>query len=79
MWSVPHQVWAEVIIGTITSGGGLQHLAHTMGKSCTMELVLMEWMCSTQEAAVWGMAMMMNASRILMVMMLIPLPMYIAT
>jgi len=44
-----------------------------------MELVLMGWMCSMQEAAVWGMAMMMNASRILMVMMLIPLPIYIAT
>jgi len=65
-----------VIISTITSGGRSQHLAHTMGKLCAMELVLMGWMCSTQEAAVWGMAMMMNASRILMV---IPLPMYIAT
>ena len=79
MWSAPHQVRAEVIIGTITSSSGSQHLAHAMGKSCTMELVLMGWMCSTQEAAVWGMAMMMNASRILMVMMLIPLPIYIAT
>jgi len=38
-----------------------------MGESHAMELVLMGCICSVQEAAVWDMVRIMNASRILMV------------
>ena len=46
----------EVTIGTITGGGGSQRLAHAVGKSRAMELVLTGRMWSAQEAAAWGMA-----------------------
>lgn len=46
----------EVKIGTITGGGGSQRLAHAVGKSRAMELVLTGRMWSAQEAAAWGMA-----------------------
>ena len=46
----------EVNIGTITGGGGSQRLAHAVGKSRAMELVLTGRMWSAQEAAAWGMA-----------------------
>jgi enoyl-CoA hydratase len=45
----------EVNIGTITGGGGSQRLAHAVGKSRAMELVLTGRMWSAQEAAAWGM------------------------
>jgi len=41
--------------------------SHAMGESHAMELVLMGCICSMQEAAVWDMVRIMNASRILMV------------
>ena len=41
--------------------------SHAMGESHAMELVLMGCICSVQEAAVWDMVRIMNASRILMV------------
>jgi len=46
----------EVNIGTITGGGGSQRLAHAVGKSRAMELVLTGRQWSAQEAAAWGMA-----------------------
>jgi enoyl-CoA hydratase len=46
----------EVNIGTITGGGGSQRLAHAVGKSRAMELVLTGRMWSAHEAAAWGMA-----------------------
>jgi len=46
----------EINIGTITGGGGSQRLAHAVGKSRAMELVLTGRMWSAQEAVAWGMA-----------------------
>ena len=45
----------EINIGTITGGGGSQRLAHLIGKSRTMELVLTGRMISAQEASDIGM------------------------
>ncbi|KAI0824500.1 enoyl-CoA hydratase [Trametes gibbosa] len=44
----------EISIGVIPGGGGTQRLAHAIGKSRTMELVLTGRNFSAQEAAAWG-------------------------
>ncbi|KAI0058036.1 enoyl-CoA hydratase [Artomyces pyxidatus] len=44
----------EITIGTIPGGGGSQRLAHAIGKSRTMELVLTGRTFSAQEAERWG-------------------------
>ncbi|KAF8260656.1 ClpP/crotonase-like domain-containing protein [Lactarius quietus] len=46
----------EINTGTITGGGDSQRLAHAVGKSRAMELVLTGRMWSAQEAVAWGMA-----------------------
>ncbi|KAJ7072519.1 enoyl-CoA hydratase [Mycena amicta] len=45
----------EINLGVIPGGGGSQRLAHVIGKSRTMELVLTGRNISAQEAADWGM------------------------
>ncbi|KAF7315280.1 hypothetical protein MIND_00042400 [Mycena indigotica] len=45
----------EINLGVIPGGGGSQRLAHVIGKSRTMELVLTGRNISAQEAAAWGM------------------------
>ncbi|KAI0672564.1 enoyl-CoA hydratase [Trametes maxima] len=45
----------EISIGVIPGGGGTQRLAHAIGKSRTMELVLTGRNFSAKEAADWGM------------------------
>ncbi|KAI0659202.1 ClpP/crotonase-like domain-containing protein [Cubamyces menziesii] len=45
----------EINIDVIPGGGGSQRLAHTIGKSCTVEIVLTGRNFSAQEAAGWGM------------------------
>ncbi|KAI0653738.1 enoyl-CoA hydratase [Cubamyces menziesii] len=45
----------EINIGVIPGGGGSQRLAHAIGKSRTMEIVLTGRNFSAQEAADWGM------------------------
>ncbi|KAF8256911.1 enoyl-CoA hydratase [Lactarius quietus] len=44
----------EINTGTITGGGDSQRLAHAVGKSRAMELVLTGRMWSAQEAVAWG-------------------------
>jgi enoyl-CoA hydratase len=44
----------EVNLGTIPGGGGSQRLAHAIGKSRTMEMVLTGRQVSAQEAEKWG-------------------------
>ncbi|KAI0633965.1 enoyl-CoA hydratase, partial [Trametes polyzona] len=44
----------EISIGVIPGGGGTQRLAHAIGKSRTMELVLTGRNFTAQEAADWG-------------------------
>jgi len=45
----------EITLGTIPGGGGSQRLAHIIGKSRTMEMVLTGRVVSAQEAEKWGM------------------------
>ncbi|KAF7362101.1 Enoyl-CoA hydratase [Mycena venus] len=45
----------EINLGTIPGGGGSQRLAHAIGKSRTMEMVLTGRNISAQEAEKWGM------------------------
>jgi enoyl-CoA hydratase len=45
----------EITLGTIPGGGGSQRLAHIIGKSRTMEMVLTGRLVSAQEAEKWGM------------------------
>lgn len=45
----------EINLGVIPGGGGSQRLAHLIGKSRTMELVLTGRTISAQEADKWGM------------------------
>ena len=46
----------EVLIGTITGGGGSQRLSRAVGKSRAMELTLTGRKWGAHEAAAWGMA-----------------------
>jgi enoyl-CoA hydratase len=45
----------EINLGVIPGGGGTQRLAHLIGKSRTMELVLTGRNITAQEAEKWGM------------------------
>jgi enoyl-CoA hydratase len=45
----------EINLGIIPGGGGTQRLAHLIGKSRTMELVLTGRNVTAQEAEKWGM------------------------